>query len=242
MPEFHSRDPLSPAFWDERFEKDFTPWDKGGAPERLRRFIAEWPGAAPADAAAARAGAAVAAGAALAAPVGARAVAAGPATGAAPVRPAAPTVLIPGCGSAYELKLLCEAGWDATAIDFSPAAVAAAQQVAGPWRERVLEADFFAYTPPKPLDLIYERAFLCAMPRAMWPRLVQRWADLLAPGALLAGCFFYDANPKGPPFGTSREELHGLLAPFFECQREEPVSDSIAVFAGKEVWLEWRRR
>ncbi|WP_256080787.1 methyltransferase [Massilia sp. YIM B04103] len=207
MPEFHSRDPLSPAFWDERFEQDFTPWDKGGAPERLRRFIAEWPAAA-----------------------------------AGLARPAAPTVLIPGCGSAYELNLMCEAGWDATAIDFSPAAVVAAQQVAGPWRERVQEADFFAYAPPKPLDVIYERAFLCAMPRAMWPRLVQRWADLLAPGAVLAGCFFYDSHPKGPPFGTSREELHGLLAPCFDCTQEEPVGDSIAVFAGKEYWLEWRRR
>ncbi len=222
MPDFHSRDPLSPAFWDERFEKDFTPWDKGGAPERLRRFIAEWPAGAG--------------GSAAVHPQPAASAAAGLG------RPAAPAVLITGCGSAYELKLMCEAGWDATAIDFSHAAVAAAQQVAGPWRARVLEADFFACTPPRPLDLIYERAFLCAMPRAMWPRLVQRWAALLAPGALLAGCFFYDSNPKGPPFGSSPEELQGLLAPFFDCILAEPISDSIEVFAGKEVWLEWRRR
>ena len=34
MADFNARDPLSPAFWDERFEKQFTPWDQGGVPTR----------------------------------------------------------------------------------------------------------------------------------------------------------------------------------------------------------------
>ena len=38
MADFHNRDPLSPAFWDERFEKQFTPWDQGGVPQALRDF------------------------------------------------------------------------------------------------------------------------------------------------------------------------------------------------------------
>ena len=28
-PDFANRDPLSPQFWDERFERDFTPWERG---------------------------------------------------------------------------------------------------------------------------------------------------------------------------------------------------------------------
>ena len=36
-PEFASRDPLSPRFWDERFERDFTPWERGGVSVALRR-------------------------------------------------------------------------------------------------------------------------------------------------------------------------------------------------------------
>lgn len=43
MTDFQTRDPLSPAFWDERFEKQFTPWDQGGVPARLRRFVADSP-------------------------------------------------------------------------------------------------------------------------------------------------------------------------------------------------------
>jgi len=151
-------------------------------------------------------------------------------------------VLIPGCGSGYELQSFCEAGCNATAIDFSPSAVVAAQQAVGPWREHVVEADFFEYAPRQPLDLIYERAFLCAMPRDMWPRVVRRWADLLPEGGLLLGYFFFDSNPKGPPFGADREQLARLMSAHFELERDDPVEDSIPVFQGKERWMAWRRK
>jgi SAM-dependent methyltransferase len=198
MPEFSTRDPRTPGFWDERFERGFTPWDRGGVPEALRRFVA------------------------------------------ASGRPLA--TLIPGCGSGYELAYLCQAGWDATAIDFSPAAVASARAGAGQWAGQVLEADFFGYQPRVPLDVIYERAFLCAMPRAMWPQVVARWAALLAPGGRLAGFFFFDDAPKGPPFGIARDQLAALLAPHFTCLADEAVEDSIPVFEGKERWMVWARR
>jgi SAM-dependent methyltransferase len=206
MPDFANRDPLAPAFWDERFEREFTPWDRGGAPAALREFVAQ-----------------------------------------ARDRQTAPlSVLVPGCGSAYELALMLEAGWDATAIDFSPVAVARAKSLAAQWADqwadRILQADFFAYTPPHPLDLVYEQAFLCALPRARWPDVAQRWAGLLAPGGLLAGYFFFDDAPKGPPFGIARAQLDALLAPHFDCIADRAVTDSMPVFAGKERWMIWRRR
>jgi hypothetical protein len=198
MPEFSSRDPLAPAFWDERFDKQFTPWERGAAPSELRAFVAQAP---------------------------------------APL-----TVLAPGCGSAHELVLMLDAGWDATAIDFSPSAVARAQALAGQWADRIVLADFFAYTPPRPLDLVYEQAFLCALPRARRPDVAARWAGLLAPGGLLAGYFFFESSPKGPPFGIERAQLDALLAPYFDCIADQAVADSIPVFAGKERWMVWRRR
>jgi predicted TPR repeat methyltransferase len=198
MPEFTSRDPQSPAFWDDRFERRFTPWDRGGVPQALRQFVA-------------RAG-----------------------------RPL--TTLIPGCGAAYELAFLSDAGWNATAIDFSTAAVATAKAAAGQWSTRVVEADFFTYEPAQPPDLIYERAFLCALPPAMWPRVAARWAEMLAPGALLAGFFFFDEGVKGPPFGIDPAQLDALLLPHFSCIEDAAVTDSIPVFAGKERWKVWQRR
>jgi SAM-dependent methyltransferase len=152
------------------------------------------------------------------------------------------TVLAPGCGSAHELVLMCEAGWDATAIDFSPVAVARAKAQAGQWADRIVQADFFAWAPARPLDLVYEQAFLCALPRQRWPDVARRWEALLAPGGRLAGYFYFDDAPKGPPFGIARETLDALLAPGFECIVDEAVTDSIPVFAGRERWMVWRRR
>lgn len=150
--------------------------------------------------------------------------------------------LIPGCGTGYEVACLSEAGWDVTAIDFSAEAVEAAQKALGPWGKRVVQADFFKFEPAVPVELIYERAFFCALPPRMRADIVDRWAALLAPGGLLAGFFFFDDSPKGPPFGISPAELEALLAPFFERIMDEPVADSLPVFAGKERWQVWRRR
>lgn len=149
--------------------------------------------------------------------------------------------LIPGCGLGHEVAYLSEAGWDVTAIDFSAAAVAASHDVLGKWAGRVVEADFFTYSPPSQIQLIYERAFLCALPRRTWPDIVKRWAQLLPAGGLLAGFFFFDDASKGPPFGTSRVELEALLQPYFRLTDEREVVDSIEVFAGKERWLVWHR-
>ena len=198
MPEFTSRDPLAPGFWDERFERGFTPWDLGGVPVALRDFTARLKGPK--------------------------------------------TACIPGCGNGYELAWLCEAGWDAIAIDFSPAAVKGARQAVGRWADRVVEADFFSWQPPLPLDLVYERAFLCAMPPALWPKVAARWAALLAPGGLLVGFFFFGESRKGPPFGIARPALEALLAPHFELIEEAAVADSLPVFEGRERWMVWRRR
>ncbi|WP_244814461.1 methyltransferase [Caballeronia sp. Lep1P3] len=155
--------------------------------------------------------------------------------------PRAKNVLIPGCGSAYEARYLVERGASVRAIDFSPSAVAAARAQLGAHANVVEEADFFAYQPPFTPDWIYERAFLCALPKARWADYATRMAALLQPGALLAGFFFIGATPKGPPFGIERGELDALLARDFELIEDREVSGSIPVFAGRERWMTWRR-
>ena len=80
------------------------------------------------------------------------------------------------------------------------------------------------------------------MPPAKWPQVAARWAQLLPAGALLAGYFFFDDSPKGPPFGITRAALDALLQAEFVCEADDAVSDSIAVFADKERWMVWRRR
>jgi SAM-dependent methyltransferase len=198
VPDFKHRDSTGAAFWDERFEQAFMPWDRAGVPVEFQRFVQQ---------------------------------------AKAPM-----TTLIPGCGLGYEVALLADSGWDVTAIDFAPAAVAAAKQALGVHAAKVVQADFFQFQPPATLQLIYERAFLCALPPAMNETIASRWAQLLPPGGLLAGFFFIAETPSGPPFGIAREKLQALLQPNFECIEDVLVADSIPVFAGKEYWQVWRRK
>lgn len=203
-PVFQSRDAADPAFWDERFSHDHTPWDAHGVPVAFQRFFE--------------------------------------------AQPAPLSTLIPGCGNAYEAGWLAERAWPVTAIDFAPSAVASAKAMLGPYADVVELADFFHFVPRRPVQWIYERAFLCAMPRRLWPDYAARVARLLAPGGLLAGFFAVvegrEASPKGPPFEVTQAELDALLSPAFERLSDTPIAEteSIPVFAGRERWQVWRRR
>jgi SAM-dependent methyltransferase len=151
-------------------------------------------------------------------------------------------VLIPGCGSGYEVGAFAAAGHDVLAVDFAPAAVERAQAILGPLANRVRLADFFEADLGSPYDLVYERAFLCSLPRPLRPRYAERVAQLLAPLGRIAGFFFFEDGERGPPFGLKAGELELLLSDRFEQTEDRPVDDSIPIFAGKERWQIWNVR
>ena len=150
-------------------------------------------------------------------------------------------VLIPGCGSAHEARAFVDAGHEVVAIDFSRAAIDAARRALGDRADVLVEGDFFSHGLGT-FDLVYERAFLCALPRAHWPRWAVRVAEVVRPRGRLAGFFFWSPDPGGPPFGLETRELESLLAPAFDRVEDAAVVDSIPVFAGRERWQVWRRR
>lgn len=150
--------------------------------------------------------------------------------------------LIPGCGSGWEAAYLANLGWTVTALDFSPVAIDKARSLLGDSAVNLVCGDFFQYAPAQPLDLIYERAFLCALPRKLWSDWGKQIAQLLPSGGLLVGYFFVCEQMKGPPFGIQAEELNALLNPAFEQLEDTAVNDSIPVFSGRERWQVWRRR
>jgi len=150
-------------------------------------------------------------------------------------------VLIPGCGSGYEVKTFHAAGYEVAAIDFSPAAVEQAQRVLGPLADRVVLGDFFTYDfGPLHFDLIYERTFLCALTPSRWPLYASRMAELLAPGGKLIGIFLYGQRTfSGPPFPITEPEADQLFKKRFQLQHSEPVTDSLPLFRDRERWQEW---
>ena len=191
------QDPAGPAFWEQRYREQVTPWDAGRVPDLARAFIASL----------------------------------------APRR----RVLIPGCGTAHDARAFAEAGHDVVAVDFSEAALEAARAVLGEWAHCLRLGDFFTFDLGSPFDVVYERAFLCALPRHLWPRYAPRAAQVLRPGGMLAGFFFWNDSERGPPFGLKPGELEALLGATFHRAVDTAVTDSIAVFQGKERWQVWLR-
>jgi SAM-dependent methyltransferase len=150
------------------------------------------------------------------------------------------SVLIPGCGLAYEVRAFDEAGWKVTAIDFSPVAVKRARSQLGALADRVVEGDFFQHDfGSQRFDLIYERTFLCALHPDLWPDYVRRMTQLLQPNGKLAGIFLYGAIGEPPPYPLSPAKANELLGKNFTLINTLPVIDSLPLFAGNERWQEW---
>lgn len=191
-------DSREPAFWDERYQTEKTPWDFHGVPLSLRRWLQ---------------------------------------ANTQPKR-----VLIPGCGSGYEIKAFLDAGWDAYGIDFSPVAVQRAQTFLGEQAHHVLLGDFYHYAFKDKFDVIYERTFLCALPPDRWVAYAQRIKELLVPGGQLIGFFFYGLEDDPPPYPLTRVRADELFGPELTLTQDEAVTDSLPLFVGKERWQIWKNR
>ncbi len=154
-------------------------------------------------------------------------------------------VLIPGCGAGLEVKAFADAGFEVTAIDFAAKAVERAKQNVGPGlAQRVLQADFFVHDfPAGSFDYVYERGFLCSFPPDRREAYRNRVSVLLKPGGCLIGYFYYQPPvlADGPPFGFAWSTADELFGRHFILTKDEPVDDSLPMFAGRERWQEQRR-
>ena len=150
------------------------------------------------------------------------------------------TVLIPGCGVGYEVRAFHEVGWQVTAIDFSPVAVGRARRELGVLASCVVVGDFFTHDfDSRRFDAIFERTFLCALPKDLWPAYAKRMRQLLRPSGKLVGIFLYGEEHDPPPYPLSPEKARELFEEKFSLVKTLPVSDSLPMFAGNERWQEW---
>lgn len=151
-------------------------------------------------------------------------------------------VLIPGCGTAHEAHTFAEAGFDVYAIDFS-STVAKLAQISVGNKANIIFGDFFSFDFGElSFDLVYERAFLCAIPRTLWTQYAKRQANLLRVGGQLIGYFIHDEKEQSlPPFGLKQNELSTLLENQFTLIEKNEVQNSLPLFSGKEHWQIWER-
>ncbi|MCW1887189.1 TPMT family class I SAM-dependent methyltransferase [Luteolibacter flavescens] len=176
------------ADWDERWRQGDTPWEKGYAAPPLAEYLE-----------------------------------AGATTATELHR--ARRVLVPGCGSGHDVRLLSRHGIPATGLDLSPAAVERARQEPPAGGEDYVCGDLFSadWRAGREFDAVWEHTCFCAIDPSMRPAYVRAMAEILPPGGHLVGVFFltpWDPGEReaGPPFGTSREEIVALFAPWFELR------------------------
>lgn len=151
-------------------------------------------------------------------------------------------VLLPGCGSGYELAAFAEVGWDAVGVELSSEAISVARTKIGQRANAIICADFFTFPTPIPFDVVYERAFLCAIPPAWWERYVARVRAALGSGGLFAGYFYYGLDEEPPPYPLTLQAADHLLGKGFRREVDRAVLDSVAVYADGERWQIWRKK
>jgi SAM-dependent methyltransferase len=151
-------------------------------------------------------------------------------------------VLISGCGTDHGvIKVFVDGGFEVTAIDFSPVVLAETKKALGNFDGKIMCADFCKSDFGRRFDLVYERAFLCAMHPRRWPLYAKRVAELLRPGGKFIGIFFTEPSRSRHLIRSTKHRGQKNSAKYFRLLRDLKVSDSVPMFAGMERWQEWER-
>ncbi len=152
--------------------------------------------------------------------------------------PAGSRVFVPLAGKSHDLLWLAERGHEVVGIELSKLAVqqfnaelAAAPQ---PWQQRIdlRCGDFFALDAGKlgPIDAVFDRAALIALPAAMRGAYARQMLSLLQPRTrLLLVTLEYDPSQmSGPPHSVGESEVRALYGHRLSVEmltRDEQLAD-----------------
>ena len=129
-------------------------------------------------------------------------------------------ILVPGCGSGYEVAALAAAGFEVTAFDYATEAIGRTRRQlddAG-LKATLIEADALAWQPDRAFDAIYEQTCLCALYPDHWRDYADQLHRWLAPGARLYALFLQLLRPgaaegaiQGPPYHCDINAMRALF-------------------------------
>ena len=154
------------------------------------------------------------------------------------------SILIPGCGNAYEAEYLLQHGFtNIMLIDISSVLVESIKEKFAAYTGKqlhVIEGDFFKLD--KQFDLVLEQTFFCALHPSQREAYVHKMAEILKPGGKLAGVLFNRDFEGGPPFGGSIEEYEQLFSGKFMIKTLAECYNSIEPRKGSEVFVVLMKR
>ena len=129
-------------------------------------------------------------------------------------------VLVPGCGTGWDVVALARAGLQATGLDYTPAAVEIARErlAAEGLGAPVHLADVLVWEPADPADVVYEQTCLCALHPDEWTTYAAQLHRWLRPGGRLLALFMQMPRPgaaegliEGPPYHCDINAMRALF-------------------------------
>lgn len=153
------------------------------------------------------------------------------------------SILIPGCGNAYEAEFLLQEGFQhITLIDIAPKAVDnLREKFQNHPQIEIICGDYFEHEGQ--YDYIIEQTFFCALPVEKRDDVVQKTSQLLNADGIWVGLLFNkDFGQPLPPFGGSREEYMKRFSPYFEILKMEDCYNSIPPRKGTELFFEAKKK
>jgi SAM-dependent methyltransferase len=150
------------------------------------------------------------------------------------------SILMPGCGNAYEAEYLLQSGFSrVTLIDIAGVAVKRLKEKFASQQINIIHGDFFKHEGQ--YDLILEQTFFCALHPLRRKDYARKMAELLKPGGKVAGVLFDREFDDGPPFGGSADEYFELFSGYFTRIKIEACYNSIPPRQGTEVFIRIRK-
>jgi len=150
------------------------------------------------------------------------------------------SILIPGCGNAYEAVYLARNGFrNVTVVDIAAAPLRNLHEKLDSGKlntVRLQQTDFFELQGR--FDLMLEQTFFCAIDPAMRSQYVHKAAELLSPGGVLAGVLFATHfADEGPPYGGTEQEYRTLFSERFCIDTMAPCHNSHPKRQGNELFI-----
>lgn len=165
--------------------------------------------------------------------------------------PGSGRILEPGCGRAHGAAWLVEQGYEATAFDAAPEAVAEAKGLYGDRKGlEICQGDAFCEKPEwrGRFAGVYDRAVYCAFPADVRRAYAETCWRCLEPGGYLLSLPFTELTlgaDEGPPFALTIAEMSHALEDLFSlvaAEEHERTPDDPASVIVREAVTVWRRQ
>lgn len=165
-------------FWQQRFEKSQTAWDRGSTSPQLLAWL-----------------------------------------NSGELQPC--RIVVPGCGSGWEVAELAKRGFEVIGIDYTAAAVEKTRALLASQglNAEVVQADVLGYQPGRAFDAVYEQTCLCAIHPEHWFEYAKQLHQWLKPEGSLWVLFMQMMRPAateqglilGPPYHCDINAMRALL-------------------------------